>query len=377
MHDQHPVDFPLLFIVVVLAGAGLVTVYSASMYDSMQEYGNGLFYVRRHAMNLLLGLVLMVAVARLNYRGFATIAPMLLAFGFVLLGLVLVQKEFRHENVWRWLRFGGHQFQPSELMKLILVIYLAAVMSRMGERIRDFRCGFLPMLGLVGAVFASIILEPDLGVAGLALTIGFTMLFLGRAKLAHIALVTVPAALMVGLVATTVPYMQRRIMQFTGAEISHQVYQSLIGIGSGGIFGAGLGNSTQKFLFLPEHHTDFIFSIFAEETGFIGSTVLIFLFCWYVVRGVQIAGRAPDLFGFLLAGGIAVMAGLQIFINIGVAIRILPTTGITLPFMSYGGSSLLVSFLATGILLNISRQGAFQQNLSREFGARLHVRGVR
>ena len=190
----------------------------------------------------------------------------------------------------------------------------------------------------------------------------------------HLLLFLIPVAFSVILLVTKVPYMKRRWEEFISPEMGYQIKQSIISIGSGGLFGVGLGNSTQKYYFLPELHTDFVFSILAEELGFIGASVLMVLTLMYVMRGFKIARQSPDMFGFLLASGISMMIGIQVFVNIGVAIRLLPTTGMTLPFISYGGSSLVTSFIATGILLNISRQGNFEMRLSREFGARRNRR---
>ncbi|MFC1694447.1 FtsW/RodA/SpoVE family cell cycle protein, partial [Candidatus Latescibacterota bacterium] len=182
------------------------------------------------------------------------------------------------------------------------------------------------------------------------------------------------------VIATKVGYMKKRIDIFLHPELyrdaAHQINQSIISIGSGGLFGVGLGNSSQKFLFLPEHHTDFVFSICAEELGFTGTTIILAITLFYVLRGFKIANEAPDIFGFLLASGITAMIAFQVFINIGVTAGLLPTTGMTLPFISYGGSSLLLSFVGTGILLNISKQGNYERRLSKEFGSRLHRRTI-
>ena len=222
--------------------------------------------------------------------------------------------------------------------------------------------------------FVLIVCEPDLGTAGLILVVSFAVMFVGRAKFLHLAAVTLPAAASVAVIIKMVPYMQRRVELFLSEAGGYQVQQSIIGIGSGGLFGVGLGNSAQKYYFLPERHTDFVFSIFAEEVGLVGTTLLLLLLFLYIYRGFRIAGQAPDIFGFLLASGLTIMIGAQVFINIGVATKLLPTTGMTLPFISYGGSSLLLSFVATGILLNISKQGNYELRLSREFGSRLNRR---
>ena len=377
MDDNQTVDFLFLFTALILAGVGLVMVYSSSMYLSMDEVGDGMYYFKKQALRLLIGLVLMMFLTKVNYRGYAKFGLFFLVLGFVMLSILLVQKHMHGHGIARWLRIGRVVFQPSEIMKVIIIIYLSSSIALMGERIRDFKKGFLPLLSVITVTFALVVLEPDFGTSGLILVIGFSILFVGRAKLLHLMIVTLPVIGVMGLIIKTVPYMQKRVDLFLNPEGGYQIKQSIIGIGSGGIFGVGLGNSTQKFLFLPEHHTDFVFSIFAEEVGLLGTTILLMLMFLYVLRGFKIARQAPDMFGFLLASGLSMMIGMQIVINIGVATRLLPTTGMTLPFISYGGSSLILSFIATGILLNISKQGNYEKRLSREFGSRLHRRSVR
>ncbi|MFC1528453.1 FtsW/RodA/SpoVE family cell cycle protein [Candidatus Latescibacterota bacterium] len=376
MEENQTVDFWLLITALVLAGIGLIMVYSASMYLSMDKIGNGMYYFKKQSLHLIAGLFLMIFLTKVNYRGYARLGTFLLFTGTCMLGFLLVQKYLQGRSVERWLRIGRFRFQPSELMKIIVIIYFSATIARMGERVRDFKKGFLPLLCVLGVLFVLVVFEPDLGTAGFIIVIGMSVLFAGRAKLLHLLMITAPVAGAVAITVKLVPYMQKRVDLFLDPSNAHQVNQSLIGIGSGGLFGVGLGNSTQKFLFLPENHTDFVFSIFAEEMGLVGTTVLLLLIFFYVMRGLKIAAQAPDLFGYLLATGISMMTGLQVFINIAVTIGLLPTTGMTLPFISYGGSSLLLSFIATGILLNISKQGNYERRLSREFGSRLHKRSV-
>lgn len=376
MEDNQTVDFWLLFTALVLAGVGLVMVYSSSMYLSMDRIGDGMYYFKKQALHLVIGLFIMIFLTKVNYRGFAGLGTFLLFTGLSMLGFLLVQKYLRGHSVERWLHIGRFSFQPSEFMKIIVIIYFSAAIVRLGERVRDFKKGFLPLISVLGLLFILVVLEPDLGTAGFIIVIGMSVLFAGRAKLLHLLMITAPVAGVLVLTVKLVPYMQKRVDLFLDPSNAHQVNQSLIGIGSGGLFGVGLGNSTQKFLFLPENHTDFVFSIFAEEMGLVGTTVLLLLILFYVMRGFKIAAQAPDLFGYLLATGISMMTGLQVFINICVATNLLPTTGMTLPFISYGGSSLVMSFVATGILLNISKQGNYERRLSREFGPRLHKRSV-
>ena len=356
MDDNQRIDFWLLTLTLILAGMGLVMVYSSSMYLSIDKIGSGSYYFKRQTMHLVIGLLVMMFLTRVNYRGFANIGTALLIVGYVMLCALLIQNQIKGIWVNRWLRIGRIAFQPSEIMKVILIIFLAGTISNMGEKVRDFKRGFLPLIGLILLTFILVFFEPDLGISGLLLINGLYILFIGRAKLVHMIMVLVPVFTSIIFLVAKVPYMKKRWEEFISPEMAYQIKQSIISIGSGGLFGVGLGNSTQKYYFLPELHTDFVFSILAEEIGLIGAGILMLLTLMYVLRGFKIARQAPDMFGFLLASGFSFMMGIQVFVNIGVAIRLLPTTGMTLPFISYGGSSLVTYFIATGILLNISKQ---------------------
>ena len=370
MDDNQTIDFWLLAVTMVLAGIGLVMVYSSSMYLSMDKFGTGTSYFKKQALNLAIGFIVMMFLTRLNYRGFAKFGNAFLIIGFVMLSVLLIQNHILGYSVNRWLKIGRISFQPSEVMKILLIIFLADSISRMGEKIRDFKKGFLPLIGVLLFTFILVFLEPDLGIAGLLLIIGLYVMFIGKAKLVHLLMIVIPSFVAIALLVTQVSYMKKRWEDFINPEMAYQIKQSIISIGSGGLFGVGLGNSTQKYYFLPELHTDFVFSIFAEELGFIGTCFLLFLTLMYVIRGLKIARQAPDMFGFLLASGLSIMLGIQVFVNIGVAVKLLPTTGMTLPFISYGGSSIVTSFMATGILLNISKQGMYEMKLSKVFGTR-------
>jgi cell division protein FtsW len=323
-------------------------------------------------VHFVIGFLAMIFLTQLNYRGFMNIRKGLLIFGYILLFAVIIQNQIRGYNVNMWLRLGPLVFQPSELMKIILIVFISGSIAQMGEQVRNLTTGFLPLLGLILFTFGLIFIQPDFGISALILAIGFYLLFIGRAKLSHILMVVIPVIVGSLLLVTTVPYMKRRLLEFLNPDMAYQIKQSIISIGSGGLFGVGLGNSTQKYYFLPEMHTDFVFSILGEELGFFGTMLLLTLTFVLVARGMRIARMAPDLFGFLLASGLTMMIGLQVFINIGVAIRLLPTTGMTLPFISYGGTSLVVSFMMVGILLNISKQGNAEMRLSREFVSRTY-----
>ncbi|MFC1538424.1 FtsW/RodA/SpoVE family cell cycle protein [Candidatus Latescibacterota bacterium] len=370
MDDDQRIDFWLLAVTMILAGVGLVMVYSSSMYLSMDRFGSGTNYFKKQALHIAIGFVGMMIFTKLNYRGFAKFGKLFLISGLGLLGFLLIQNKLNGDGVNRWLRVAGFSFQPSEFMKIFLIIFLANSISEMGDKVRLFKDGFLPLTGIILLTFILVFLEPDLGIAGLLLFIGFYLLFVGRAKIIHLLMIVLPALVSIVFMVKNVPYMRKRWIEFINPEMAYQIKQSIISIGSGGLFGVGLGKSTQKLYFLPELHTDFVFSIFAEELGFIGSSALLILTFVFIKRGLKIAKQAPDMFGFLLASGITMMVGIQVFVNIGVAIRLLPTTGMTLPFISYGGSSIVASFAATGILLNISKQGNYEMRLSRVFGER-------
>jgi len=380
MKNNQSIDVWLLTSVLILAAIGLIMVYSSSMYLAIDRVGSGAFYFKKQAVRLMFGLFMMMFLTKVNYRGYAKIAPILLVMGFFMLIALLIQKYISGRGVGRWIRLGHIVFQPSEIIKIFLIMYLSAAIAGMGDRIREFLKGFLPLLMVIVGTFILVVIEPDFGMAGLILLTGLYVLFIGRAKLLHLIIISAPAIMSLIFIVSTVPYMRRRWEIFINPELNsdagYQIQQSIIGIGSGGLFGVGLGNSRLKYLFLPGSHTDFVFSILAEELGFIGSVAILILLFILVYRGLKIARQAPDMFGFLLASGISMMIGFQAFINIGVATALLPTTGMTLPFISYGGSSLLLMFCATGILLNISKQGNYEKRLSYEFGIRLHRRVV-
>ncbi len=374
VEDNKSIDFWLLFVTLALAGIGLVMVYSSSMYLSLEKIGSGSFYFKKQAVHIIIGIAVMMFLTRIHYRSYAVIGPVVLGFGYLLLIWLLVQNHLRGDDINRWLRLGWISFQPSEPMKVFLIIFLASSVAGMGDKIRDFKHGFLPLVVVIALTFCLVFLQPDLGIAGILLVSGLSVMFFGKAKLLHFLMIAAPACITIVLLVKNVAYMNKRWLDYVGTEVPYQIKQSIIGIGSGGIFGIGLGNSNMKYYFLPEMHTDFVFSIFAEELGLLGTFTLLFLTMLFVLRGFKIARQAPDMFGYLVASGLSLMIGMQVFINIGVAIRLLPTTGMTLPFISYGGSSIVVSFMITGILLNISRYGRAEVRLSKEFGGRKYRR---
>ena len=356
----------VLLVVVGLVGFGTVMVYSASSALAQFRFDSGHFFLKRWIFRMVASLVAMCLVMRIDYHRWARSARFFLVLGFLGLLLLVMFKLFgigKVRGAYRWIPLPGGAFQPSDLMRLVLVIYLAESIGRRQDRIRDFLRGYVPHIVVVGAAMGLILLQPDLGTA---LAIGLTctlMLYTGGVRLTH--LLGTGLALMPFLYALVfvIGYRKERVLSFLNPDdhvqgAGYQVTQSLLALGSGGTTGVGLGQSLQKYFFLPEPHTDFVFSIVGEELGLVGTAGLVLLFLIFGRLGFRIARTAPDLHGFLLASGITCMVLVYTFINMGVCTGLLPTTGLPLPFISYGGSSLLLTLIATGILINVGRRGA-------------------
>ncbi len=354
------IDLWVFITVIMLLSLGLVMVFSASSVMGLADAGNPYHYVQRQTILAVLGLVLMFVLMKLDYHMFKTLALPGLVLSFILLVAVLFVGTGTG-GATRWMRIAGFNLQPSEVAKLVMVNYVAVYLSTKRDKARKFFSGLLPILLITAAQFVLILLEPDFG-TGLALV--FTMLvvlFAGGVHLGQLAMVGALAAPVFVYVVMMKEYRLRRLFAFLDpwadpTDTGWNVIQSLLAIGSGGLFGLGLGKSKQKFSYLPEHHTDFIFAILCEELGFLGGATVLVLYAIIAWRGLRIAMRAPDLYGTLLAIGITSMLSFQALLNIGVVTGSLPVTGIPLPFISHGGSSLLMSLAGVGILLNISRQ---------------------
>lgn len=355
-------DLIVFIAVIMLLSMGLVMVFSASSVMGLADYGNPYHYVQRQIILALVGLVIMFVLMRVDYHILRPLALPGLLISFILLILVLFVGTGTG-GATRWIRLPGFSLQPSEVAKLIMVNYVAVYLSNKREHTRKFFSGLLPILLFTGAQFFLIMLEPDFG-TGVALVFTvLVMLFAGGAHLGQLTLVGLSSLPVLYYLVITKEYRMRRFFAFWNpwadpTDTGWNVIQSLLAIGSGGLFGLGLGKSRQKFSYLPEHHTDFIFAILCEELGFLGGFTVLILFFIIAWRGLRIAMRAPDLYGSLLAIGITSMIAFQAMLNIGVVSGSLPVTGIPLPFISHGGSSLLMSLAGIGILLNISRQCA-------------------
>ena len=347
---------------IVLGGIGLVMVYSASSIVAADRYGDAAYFLKRQLIWVGLGAAAMLLTQRIHYAALRRFAPPLLLLAVGALALVLVPGVGRVAGgARRWISLGGpFSFQPAEAAKLAMAIYLANFLANRGERLQDFRRGIVPPVLITGLMFGLILAQPDLGSALIIGVVTLVMLFVAGARVVHLAgliLIGIPGVL---LAILGEEYRRRRLLAFLDPWADPQgagfhIIQSLLALGSGGLLGVGLGNSRQKFFYLPERHTDFIFSILGEEMGLIGTGAVVALFALFAYRGFRVARRAPDQFGSLLAAGITLMVVLQAVLNIGVTTGVLPITGVPLPFLSFGGSSLLFTMIASGILLNISQ----------------------
>ena len=355
------VDGVVLAIVVVLALVGLVMVYSASAVVAGNRFHDSMYFLKRQIAWLAFGFLLLHLASRVEYQVWQKLAYPLLGLALVLLILVLVPSVgVMAKGARRWLRWGVISIQPAEMVKLILVVYIASYLAKKEGQLGRFWSGLFPPLLLVGVAASLIVCQPDLGTVVLIGLVSLSMLFLGGANLAHllgIALVVLAAA---AALVWGSEYRRQRLMTFLAPwedplNSGFQVTQSFLAFGSGGIFGVGLGEGKQKLFFLPEVHTDFVFALVGEELGLVGTAGIMVLFAVLVLRGFRIAGRARKPFGRHLAHGVTVLIGLQTLVNAGVVTGLLPTKGMTLPLISYGGSSLIVTLLALGMLLNVSR----------------------
>jgi cell division protein FtsW len=358
-------DFLLIIITFSLLAIGLIMVYSASAIWADYKFHDSFFFAKRQLLFAGVGIVAMFFIMNVDYWTWRTWSKALLIICFVLLVLVLVPGVGMVRNGSRsWIGVGAFSIQPSEFMKLAMIAFLAKFLSENQKKITSFKQGLLPSLALVFIAFGMIMLQPDLGTGTVMVGTCIAMIFVAGARISHfVGLGLIGIAGFAALVLSA-PYRIKRITSFLNPwedplGSGFQIIQSLYAIGPGGLFGLGLGQSRQKFFYLPEPQTDFIFAILAEELGFIGGSLVLLLFSLLLWRGVRIALGAPDLYGSFLAIGIISMIAIQVMINIGVVTGLMPVTGITLPFLSYGGSSLTLMLMAIGVLLNISRYSRY------------------
>ena len=358
-YDYDPI---ILISVLLLLGIGLVAVYSASSMLAEARFGDHYFYLKRQAVFCLFGILLMIAAKNINYLVYRKLVYVFLGLSVLLLVLLLIPGlGFKVGGAQRWFRFGLISLQPSEAAKLSLAVFMAYSMSKNVDQMSTFFNGLFPHL-LVGSIFvALILLQPDLGTAVIIGTWMLILLFIGGVHLGQLVVLLGLTTPIVFYLISQSTYRLNRWWAFLNPwedpqGFGFQIIHSFLAFGSGGLFGVGLGNSKQKLFYLPEPHTDFVAAIIAEEAGFIGICILTILFALIVIRGIKIALKAPELFGTYLALAISCMLAVQVIVNMGVVMALLPTKGLTLPFISYGGSSLVVSLLGMGILMNISRR---------------------
>ncbi|MGS0764230.1 stage V sporulation protein E [Syntrophomonas curvata] len=357
---KGPPDFILFITTLALVGVGLIMVFSSSAVTANLEYHNAYHFFKRQLIWAAIGLVTMIVIMRINYYRLKDLAFPAMIIALICLVLVLTPLGIGAKGSTRWLGVGALTFTPSEMVKLAMVMFMAKVMEQNLDKIKSFKNGVLPYLLIMAFVCALIMKQPDLGTSFVVAGTVFCMLLIAGAKWSHMGALAVTGAGAVALAIYVAPYRAERFLAFLDpwkypSDQGFQVIQSLYALGSGGLFGMGLGRSRQKFFYLPEQHTDFIFAILGEELGFMGALLVLALFLLFAWRGFKIAINAPDTFGSILAAGITIMIVFQAFINIGVVSGALPVTGITLPFISYGGSSLLLTMAGVGLLLNISR----------------------
>jgi cell division protein FtsW len=354
-------DYILFFAALTLVALGIIMVFSASMVKSIRFYGHPYYYLFRQSLWAGLGLTGMFFLMNYDcwrYRNLIFIAYIL---SLLLLILVLIPGAGQmRDGARRWLGIGSLGFQPAELAKFTTILFLADNLARTKEKIREFITGLAPYLAVLGITFGLILLEPDLGTAVTIAGTAVVVLYISGAKLFHLAFLGAASTPLLYYVIMSEDYRRQRFLAFldpwkdpTGT--GWQIIQALYALGTGGPFGTGVGYSRQKWSYLPQPDTDFIFAVIGEELGFFGTGLVLLLFFTFAWRGYRTAMAAPDRYSCLLAAGFTTLISLQAVVNIGVATGSLPITGITLPFVSYGGSSLLVSLLSAGVLLNISR----------------------
>ncbi len=360
MNLRRDVDTSLLLLTVTLTCIGVVMVYSSSAIMAADRFHDGFYFIKRQLVYALIGFILMATATYFNYQNWRKLAVVSLLASIVLLGLLFVPGlGVRVGGAMRWLRLPGLTLQPAELVKLALVLYLAHSLTRKKEKVRSFLKGYFPYIIVLAVLLGMLVKQPDLGSAMIIAGVALSMLIVAGVRWLYIlptVMMTIP---LVYFLIMQVDYRRRRIMAFLDPwddpfDTGFQIIQSLVAFGNGGIVGQGLGIGEQKLFYLPEAHTDFIYSVIGEELGLIGTILVAAMFLLLVLCGIRIALQCQDPFGRNLAFGLSILIGLEAFVNLAVCLGLLPTKGLALPFVSYGGTSLVVSLLAVGILLNIS-----------------------
>ena len=355
------IDFLLLFSVILLVAFGVLMVYSASFYSAQLTYGDSMFFMKKQLVGAIIGLASMIILYFIDYRFLKKLKWISLIVSLVLLLLVFVPSiGVKVYGARRWINLGFFTLQPSEIAKFGFIIFASSSLAKMQRQVKSFK-GILPTLIAGGIICCLIILEPNMSITICVGVTMITILFVGGTRFKYFCFLAIPIALLVPLLIILEPYRLRRLVAFldpfaSASSEGFQLVQSLYAVGSGGLFGVGLFNSRQKYLFLPFAESDFIFSIIAEEFGFVGSCVLILVFGIVIARGIIIAMKAPTRFGCYLASGITTIIAVQLVVNIAVVTGSIPPTGLPLPFISAGSTSLVMFMSAIGVLLNIDKQ---------------------
>ena len=355
-------DFSLLLVISALCAFGLVMVFSASYYYAQHYSGannDSFYYLKRQILYLAIGYPVMLLVSMIDYRIIERLRSLFMAVSILLLIAVLLWGRDLNGGK-RWLVIAGISIQPSELAKFGLMIFMCSYMSRHRHEMNSFRYGMFPMLIAIGVIAGLVMLQPNMSMAVIIGFIGIVLLYLGGCDLKQLLILGALGIVAFFVLAFAADYRVDRLTSFSNPELDpqgtgYQLLQSYYAIGSGGLFGKGLNNSYQKLLYMTYGESDFIFAILCEEFGFIGGFFVILMYAWIVFRGMIVSMRCRNRFGSLLAAGISIVFGFQVFVNIGVVTGLLPTTGQALPFISAGGTSLLVFLAAMGLLLSISR----------------------
>ncbi len=367
-----PMDLPFFLIIMVLLVMGIIMMFSAGYAWAIAEGNDGTYYVKRQLAMAVIGLAGMFVVSFLDYHFYR---KAFIVFGlYIVSAVLLVLCKYgpfarEHNSAWRWVQFPGlPEFQPSEIMKLAIILLFSYLISTNYSKLKQFRYGIVPFLSFLGVVVGLMALQPHFSGTIIICAIGIVMMFVGGSNVKHLIIVgilgilAIIALIMIMIKVKGLTYIDKRMVSWLdpfnpdAEDDTWQTRNSLIAIGSGGLFGLGLGNSRQKFLYLPESKNDFVFAIVCEELGFVGAVMVIILFLLFIIRGFFIAAKAPDKFGMMLAVGLTSQIGIQALLNIAVVTNSIPNTGVSLPFFSYGGTALIMQLVQMGIILNISRK---------------------
>lgn len=358
---KYPVDYNILISVLILVTIGVVMVFSASSANAYYQYHDSFYFLKRQFLWVILGFFAMTFMMNIEYIKLKKYAGILLILSLILLAVVLIPGiGSTRGGGTRWIAIGGLTLQPSEIAKYTIIFFIARFFDNHPDYAKSFKKGVLPILTLTLLVFFLIMKQPNFSTAGTIFIISIILLFVAGARLSFMMTLFGVGGSAAAIIIVFVSYIRQRVFTFLDPwkdvqEHGYQIVQSLYALGSGGLFGVGLGRSRQKFMYLPVPQNDFIFSIIGEELGLIGTTTILLLFLYLIIRGLRVAAKSPDMFGCLTATGIIGVIGVQTLINIAVVTSSMPATGVSLPFISYGGTSTIIMMAAMGVLLNISR----------------------